>query len=200
MNIINLFPTPVGKFELGREFTQAESDFITSQPTHKNMGNTTSDNRYVLREDALASLMAFVQTSVDEYVKATYAPKEKVTLRVTQSWLNYSKPGEWHHKHEHPNSLVSGVLYFRALEGSDRIHFHRTAYQQIKLFTDNWNLYNSESWWLETKTGDLLLFPSYFTHSVEPVKVDERVSLAFNTFPVGLVGTEESLTALHLRD
>jgi hypothetical protein len=30
---------------------------------------------------------------------------------VTQSWLNWTKPGQWHHKHSHPNSLYSGVLY-----------------------------------------------------------------------------------------
>jgi hypothetical protein len=45
-----------------------------------------------------------------------------------------------------------------------------------------------------------MLFPSSLTHMVETVQGDERVSLAFNTFPVGYVGEEESLTALHLRN
>jgi predicted 2-oxoglutarate/Fe(II)-dependent dioxygenase YbiX len=59
-------------------------------------------------------------------------------------------------------------------------------------------LHNSESWWFEVGAGDLMLFPSSLTHMVETVQGDERVSLAFNTFPVGYVGEEESLTALHL--
>jgi hypothetical protein len=33
---------------------------------------------------------------------------------------------------------------------------------------------------------------------VETVTGDERVSLAFNTFPVGYVGEENELTALHV--
>ena len=200
MNLHAIFPTPVGKFTLGREFTTDEAEFMLSQSTHRNMGNTTSNDHYVLRHDTLANLAAFVQTSVDEYVKAVYAPKEAVSLRVTQSWLNYTKPGEFHHKHAHPNSFISGVLYLKAARERDKIYFYRDGYQQIKLTTDNWNLYNSESWWFEAATGEMLLFPSSLTHMVETVQGDERISLSFNTFPVGLAGSEESLTALHLRD
>ena len=200
MNLHGIFPTPVAKFTFGREFTADEASFFAAQPTHKNMGNTTSNDRYVLRHDTMADLMVFVQASVDEYVKAIYAPKESVSLRVTQSWLNYTKPGEFHHKHAHPNSFVSGVLYMKAAKERDRIYFYRGGYEQIKLTTDNWNLYNSESWWFEVATGELILFPSSLTHMVETVQGDERISLAFNTFPVGLVGSEESLTALHLKE
>ena len=96
--------------------------------------------------------------------------------------------------------MCSSDLYFKAAKERDRIYFYRDGYQQIKLTTDNWNLYNSESWWFETGAGELILFPSSLTHMVETVQGDERISLAFNTFPVGLAGSEESLTALHLRD
>jgi hypothetical protein len=88
----------------------------------------------------------------------------------------------------------------KAARTKDKIYFYRDGYQQIKLPTDQWNLHNSESWWFEVGAGDLMLFPSSLTHMVETVQGDERVSLAFNTFPVGYVGEEESLTALHLRN
>ena len=110
MNLYSLFPTPVAKFDLGREFSAEEMAFVDSQPTHKNMGNTTSNNRYVLRDDTMAKLREFTEASVAEYLKSIYAPKHDVSLRITQSWLNYTKPGEFHHKHAHPNSFISGVL------------------------------------------------------------------------------------------
>ena len=200
MNISGLFPIPVAKFTLGREFTQAEANFITAQSTHKNMGNTTSNDRYVLQQEALKDLAAFSQASIDQYLKEIIAPNKDVKLRITQSWLNYTKPGEFHHKHAHPNSFVSGVLYFKATQGVDKIHFYREAYHPIKITTNNWNIYNSDSWWFEVVTGDLLLFPSSLTHMVERVYVDERISLAFNTFPVGYVGDEDSLMALHVKE
>lgn len=194
----SLFPTAVAKFELGRDYTAEEMAFVNSQPTHSNSGNTTSDNRYVLRHDTMASLKAFAEASVNEYLRSICAPKHEVALRLTQSWLNYTKDGQYHHKHEHPNSFVSGVLYLKAARQKDKIHFYKSLYQQIKLPTDQFNVYNSDSWWLEVGAGDLMLFPSSLTHMVETVQGDERVSLAFNTFPVGYVGDESHLTALHL--
>ena len=196
----SIFPTAIAKFELGREYTSEEMAFVNSQPTHKNVGNTTSDDRYVLQRETFAKLREFTEACVAEYLKAIYAPKHDVSLRLTQSWLNYTKPGESHHKHAHPNSFVSGVLYIKADATKDKIYFYKDGYQQIKLPTDQWNLHNSESWWFEVGTGDLMLFPSSLTHMVETVQGDERVSLAFNTFPAGYVGDENSLTALHLKE
>lgn len=200
MNLHGIFPTPVARFELGRAFTDTEMEFVASQPTYRNMGNSTSDDRYVLKHDSLKDLRVFVEDSVAEYLKAIYAPKEDVSLRITQSWLNYTKPGEFHHKHAHPNSFVSGVLYMKAAKERDRIYFYRNGYQQIKLTAKDWNLYNSESWWFEAVTGELILFPSSLEHMVETVQEDERISLSFNTFPVGLAGSEDSLTALYLEN
>lgn len=200
MIVHNLFPTPVAKFEIGREFTPNELAFVAEQPTYKNSGNTTSENHYVLRHDTFANLMVFVQASVNEYLKSVHVPAQDVSLRITQSWLNYTKPGEFHHKHVHSNSFVSGVLYLKAAKERDRIYFYREGYQHIRLPTDNFNVYNSPSWWLPVETGNLMLFPSSLMHSVETVQDDERISLAFNTFPVGYVGLERELTGLHLRD
>ena len=198
MNLYGIFPTPVAKFELGRDFTSAELNLIASFSTTQNVGNTTSSDRYVLRSDTFSDLRAFIQLSTDKYFESIYAPKEKVKLRITQSWVNYSKPGQWHHLHAHPNSFVSGVLYLKAAKERDRIYFHKNNYEQLKVETNTWNLYNSESWWFEAATGELIIFPSYLSHKVDVVQESERISLSFNTFPVGYLGQEDSLTALHL--
>ncbi len=199
MNIHNLFPTPVAEFCLGRDFTAEEFAFVDQQPVHKNMGNTTSDDRYVLTHKTMTAVHEFVHSCVNNYFQTIHAPMNTVSLRITQSWFNYSKPGEWHHKHAHPNSFVSGVLYMKAAKDNDRIYFHRGGYNQIDIPTNNFNVYNSASWWLPVETGRLMLFSSSLIHSVEPVQgEDTRISLAFNTFPVGYVGQEETLSALHL--
>ena len=172
---------------------------MLNQETHKNMGNTTSNNRNILDHENMVDLRGFVHNCVDEYLKAIYAPKNEVSLRITQSWLNYTKPGEFHHKHAHPNSFISGVFYVKAKKDSDRIYFYKDGYQQLKLPTENWNLHNSDSWWFSVESGQLILFPSSLTHMVETVQGDDtRVSLSFNTFPVGYVGEDESLTGLRV--
>lgn len=199
MIIHNLFPTSVGKFELGRKFTEEELEFINKQPITANSGNTTSSDNYLFKSPEMGSIVEFVDKCLDEYFQETVKPKEDVKLRITQSWSNYTKPGEYHHKHEHPNSFISGVLYVNADPEKDKIYFYKNGYSQISIPPSEWNIHNSSSWWLEAATGVLYLFPSSTTHMVQTVDANEtRVSIAFNTFPVGYVGEDSSLTGLRL--
>ena len=199
MITFNLFPTPVGKFTLDRPFTTEELAVINGQETRPNQGNTTSTDNNLFDRPELKDLADFCQASLAEYLGTIVAPKHPVALRVTQSWANYTQPGGYHHKHEHPNSFVSGVLYISADAAKDRIYFYRPGYQQIKLPTDNYNPYNSDSWWFEVGTCDLMLFPSSLTHMVQTTETDQtRISISFNTFPVGYIGEDVDLTGLHL--
>lgn len=199
MALHNLFPTPVGFYELGRDFTAKELSFLKNQETRSNMGNTTSKNSTILKEKELTKLRDFVETSVSDYFNTVYNPKHKVNLKITQSWTNYTEKGQYHHKHAHPNSFVSGVLYIQADKTKDKIFFYKDQFEQIKFPPKEWNVYNSESWWFEVETGKLILFPSSLTHMVQTVESDQtRISLSFNTFPVGNIGEEVDLTGLQL--
>jgi uncharacterized protein (TIGR02466 family) len=195
--IHNLFPTPVAIYKLDRKLMEEELVFIKGQETRPNMGNVTSIDNTILQNHSMTKLRDFIESNVSEYFKTVYSPKHDVSLRITQSWINYTEPGQYHHKHAHPNSFVSGVFYPQANRETDKIYFYRDGFQQIKFPPNNWNVWNSESWWFEVGTGDLVLFPSSLTHMVETVKgEDTRISLSFNTFPVGLVGEEMDLTGL----
>lgn len=199
MIIENLFPTPIGFFKYEEGLTEAQKTFMLEQEQRPNDGNTSSQDRYLLKQKKLASLTTFIEKCLHDYLMATICPKNDVRLRLTQSWLNWTKPGQYHHKHAHPNSIISGCFYVNANKESDKIFFYKDGYQQIKFPPVEWNSYNSESWWYSVGTGDIVLFPSHLTHMVQPVGgEDTRVSLAFNTFPVGHVGDEDELTALYL--
>ena len=197
--IHNLFPTAVGLYSLDRELSEEELSFIKNQETHNNTGNTTSNDRNMLEHEELKDLREFIVSKVDEYFKQVHNPKNDVELKITQSWCNYTSPGQFHHKHAHPNSYISGVFYPQADAEKDRIFFYKDGYQQIKMPPEDWNLWNSESWWFEAGTGRLVLFPSSLTHMVPNTESDQtRISLSFNTFPVGYVGADEELTGLHV--
>lgn len=199
MAIHNLFPIPIGMYKLDRDLTAKELSFLKNQETRSNMGNTTSINNTILKAKELTKFRDFIETSVSDYFKTVHNPKHDVNLKITQSWVNYTEKGQYHHKHAHPNSFVSGVFYIQADKEKDKIYFYRDGYQQIKFPPNDWNAWNSESWWFEVGTGDLILFPSGLTHMVETVQHDQtRISMSFNTFPVGVVGEEMDLTGLRL--
>lgn len=200
MNIISLFPKPVGVFTFDRDLTKEEYGFMASQEKKPNEGNTTSKDRKILDQEQFKELRDFVQTSIDSFFEETCKPAFDVKLRITQSWLNYTEPGQYHHRHAHPNSVLSAVFYVDADPEVDKIFFYTDqSYKQIVFKSKEWNLFNSESWWLPVKSGDLFVFPSSFVHSVE-VKSGKntRISLALNTFPVGYIGDDDSLTGLHI--
>lgn len=200
-NTHGVFPTPVVFTNIERELTTKEKKYLEEQSksVHNNMGNTTSNNRYVLRDKEMKNISDTIDRAVDYFFQNVMCPKHEAKLYTTQSWLNYTQEGQYHHKHEHPNSIVSGVFYINADPEVDKIYFFKNGYKQIKFPTENFNHFNSESWWFTVKTGDIVLFPSHFTHMVETKAGNNtRTSLAFNTFAKGYIGMEEELTALHL--
>ena len=199
MNIHNLFPLPIGFFRLGRDLTKTELDFVLGQDKYPNQGNVTSADRTILRHKELTDIRDFIEDAMLEYFKTVHDPKGDVALYVTQSWANYTEPGQYHHKHAHPNSFISGVFYPQADRSVDKIYFYKSGYERIKVQPATWNHWNSESWWFEVGAGDLILFPSHLEHMVETkVGNETRVSIAFNTFLKGRIGVDESLTGLQL--
>jgi uncharacterized protein (TIGR02466 family) len=199
--IKSLFPTPIMMSALGRDITDAERKVLEynykPETTKSNDGNVSSINRYILK-DNFPELRKEIQSQIDHYLKTIIDPSTDVSLYITQSWLNYTEQGQFHHEHAHPNSIISGVFYFNAVKEHDKIWFYKNQFRDIKILP-NWNQYNAESWWFEVETGILLLFPSYLRHKVAVTSGDHtRISLAFNTFATGILGQEEELYSLHL--
>ena len=197
MNLELLFPTPVAFFDLGFELNEEERTFLLNQERRPNEGNQSSVDNYLLHDPTMVRLAVAIEEKVVEYAKEVW--KAEVDPFVTQSWLNWTKPGQYHHKHAHPNSLYSGVLYIDVEDDRDRIYFYQEGYKQLKPTYSEWNRWNSESWWLPIKRDQIVIFPSSLTHMVQTVPGEvigkERVSLAFNTF-AKQIGDNKSLTEL----
>lgn len=204
MKIHSLFPTPVYENNLPRSFTQQEIDYILEcQKFYTiNSGNTTSANNYVLDEDPMIDIRNFVMFCIREYMSEVVRTDFDVDIRISQSWFNYTNPGQFHHPHTHPNSFISGVLYFQADPSKDKIEFQnpkKTYIYNLHIPHRSGNEFNTETTWFSNKPGKLLLFPSKLEHSVPVTESqDTRVSMSFNTFLIGDIGDERSLTGLRL--
>jgi len=196
-----IFPTPIYISKIDRELTIKELSFIdkTKLDTYNNEGNTTSNDNYILNQKAFKYLKEELDLKVQDYFDKVISPSNNIIPYITQSWLNYTETNQYHHKHQHPNSLVSGVFYINCHEEHDKIKFFNDKYSTIKPEIKDWNIWNSETWWFSVKTGDAILFPSSLTHMVETKQGDNtRISLAFNVFIKGTVGNSKNLTELKL--
>jgi len=200
--IENLFPIPIYMSNIDRKFTKQELNFVNEQKKHcvNNTGNIHTKDNYILNRKEFKNIKKFIDNTCQDYLEKIISPKNNIELYITQSWLNYTEQNQHHHIHTHPNSVVSGVLYFDCDKESDKIKFSNpVGYHQIKPEIKNFNIWNSETWWFALETGQLVMFPSSTTHQVDTKKGNNtRISLAFNTFYKGTIGSNSNLTELIL--
>ena len=199
--ISSIFPTPIYMSKLNRTLTPLELKFVnkSKKDIYKNEGNVTSNDNYILNKKPFIKIKKELDKRIHDYFNKVLLTTDDVVPYITQSWLNFTEKNQYHHKHKHPNSLVSGVFYINCHKELDKIKFFKDGYKMIKPEIKDWNLWNSESWWFPVKTGDIILFPSSLTHMVENKEGDNtRISLAFNVFIKGTIGNNKSLTELIL--
>ena len=195
MQINSLFPKPVSIFQLNRDFSKKEIKIINQklETVYQNVGNKTSKDSQVLDHDNLINLKEFCLDALNQFTIAVFG--NQIDLRITQSWLNIAKKNEYHHKHYHPNSFISGVLYVDTNE-LDKIYFHNPEKRQFAHDSKTYTIHNSDNWWLPATKGSLVLFMSSLEHSVDAVQSDKRISLSFNTFFDSDFGSKIGLTFL----
>jgi uncharacterized protein (TIGR02466 family) len=199
--IYDIFPTPIMKFKFDREFNQTEIDFISKSEMncHKNFGNKSSNDTYILKNNEIKNISEFCSDSLNTYFSKIFNPINDVEIYITQSWLNWTYKNEYHHTHSHPNSIVSGVLYISADKNFDNITFGRSNYKTIEIYPKSLNDYNTDEVDFKVGTGELLLFPSHLQHRVSTTKSEStRISLAFNSFVKGEMGHIRALNYLQL--
>jgi len=206
----------IGKYEKGPNpavYKNASeySDFGNSVSTawlkiaddeNATLWNATSFNRYVLEDEHFSGLRKFIQGHINNYVYNALDLTDDVQFYITQSWLVYNNEMSSVFRHVHTNSLLSGSFYIQgeycpiSFHNKDSLPFSRFQFQSKKF-----NASNSNIWRVTNENGKLLLFPSDLEHSVEPNESKlQRISLAFNTFVKGNMGSEDVLNSLQLEE
>ena len=204
--LLSLFPTPVliAQYPLPYE---KELEYIRELPCRRenkggDAGNTIHYNRqsedtFVLDNPLLSNIKAFIESKIYKFAKEVMNSNSDMV--ITQSWINKSGKGESHHEHVHPKSMVSGVWYPVINEQLPPIQFRSKAQRDVSLQCEKFNNFNSATFLLPMKMGELILFPSNLTHSVPANQSEtERISLSFNTWCKGSLGDINSLTYLPL--
>ena len=200
--IYPLFPYPLMICAVRYEFTSSEKKYISELEMIDNVGNLMSKNDKVLDSKELSNLKRFIDGQIFNFKKNLLRIKDENEIYITQSWVNNANPDQFHPKHKHPNSIISGVMY---LDESDDeslapIRFHRT----LEMFPLNFSFdelteFNASCREFDPAQGMLMLFPSLLEHDVERNTSDRmRTSLSFNTYVRGIVGGKEQLTEVNI--
>ena len=122
-------------------------------------------------------------TEIDIHVKnycqsVGYRPKDGTELkyRIVSSWFALFKKGIYAHIHNHGESDIAGVYYFKK-SGDDGNLFFCTPNKAI----DSSVLLKTGRMVVNPTEGELILFPGWLDHGVQTNDTDdERVSVSFN--------------------
>ena len=197
--LLQIFPTPIlitkYKSSLVDELKYIDTLDWIEQKANKNF---KSKNTYLLNHEQFKNIKNFIYESLNKFTKNISQSNQK--LVVTQCWLNKNPKGSKHHEHVHPNSIISGVFYFKQDPKLPPIQFSKSIQSAMKLDPKKYNNLNSDTFLLPCIDGELILFPSNLKHSVPINMGDEpRISMSFNTFSIDTLGSEDSLTHLDIR-
>ena len=197
--LLQIFPTPllITKYEgsLVDELKHINTLNWVEQTANKNF---KSKDTYLLDHEQFKNIKNFIYESLNKFTKNVFQSDQR--LVVTQCWLNKNPKGSKHHEHVHPNSIISGVFYFKQDPKLPPISFSKSIQHAMKLDPKKYNNLNSETFLLPCTDGELILFPSNLKHSVPVNMGDEpRISMSFNTFSIDTLGSKDNLTHLDIR-
>jgi uncharacterized protein (TIGR02466 family) len=204
MEITPLFPQAISSSKI-IDKTQFEN-LKSYSDLRKNAGNKVSKDAYILNNPKYVGLKTELEKILEKHMIEVYAPKDfdNIKIFITQSWVSHTTTGEHHHRHNHVNSVLSGVLYLQVDPKIDSIMFSKEMDRPdtlLKFETDRYNSFNSETYNIANlETGDVIVFPSTLSHSVN-IREDSsttRISLAFNSFIKGRLGSYHEYTEVYL--
>ena len=176
--MINLFSTPIKIIS-----------FPNFEEINKKIGkamllgfeNNFTDN---LPEDEAKEIQKVFLQEVELYLKEL--TNKKIDLRMSKSWTTNTKKFGFNSPHDHFGNIAVAVYYVKTFDkcGDLLLHDPRGATGFVPRYEVNTEgaLVSGRNYIRITpKIGDLIIFPAYITHSVEPNMSDEtRVSLAMN--------------------
>ena len=150
-------------------------------------GHYLSETAFLLENKTLAPLKKFIIEKAEEYTRNVLEIKDQIYL--TQSWSTIHTTNVFHPPHDHPNTFISLVYYAQCKDGHLYFDLNTTSLRECFNFhytINKFNIYNSQTWTLPVKKGDMVLFPGHIRHGSFPNKSRElRIVIGANFFIKG---------------
>jgi uncharacterized protein (TIGR02466 family) len=194
MEIINLKAIPIAYEQNVYDLCKKELNVIKKtkyRPPKR--GHYLSETISLLENKTLGPLKKFIIEKAQDYTRNVLEIEEQIYL--TQSWSTINPTNAAHAIHSHPNTLISLVYYAQCTSGNLQFNLDTTSIRECFNFEytiNKFNIYNSQTWAIPVKTGDIVLFPGHIHHSSLPNQSSKpRIIVGANFFIKGRLGSEQ---------
>jgi len=126
------------------------------------------------------SIKGLVEKAHTEYLKEDPVYAGHVSLDNSQinAWVNVNDPGSRNMLHSH-YATYSGTFYIQT-DGTGSLRFCNPALTLSNQISDS---PFSRDFYVDPKDGDLLLWPSWVPHEVEPnLSANQRINIAYDVY------------------
>jgi len=209
---MNNFLNCAKKLVLVKDMTDLiDFDLINNQfkslEFRENTNNDISDDLYIFDKDEFRDVKRVLEEECEGFLRNAHSSVKFNKLIMTNSWANITKPGDSHHMHLHPFSIVSAVLFLD--DNPSNYNLHLGAYvEQVPHYIEQPTYHVPlsrlvPSVGIDTATTNLknhiVLFLSNTSHFVKTVENDvPRRSISFNTFWKGVTGPDEHVLGSYI--
>ena len=201
--LIHLYSTPLYHENTNFSLNSKELHFVSNiEYKNRNKENDVfvSKSHNILSDKSLNRIKIFLDERIDFFIKNILEIDNQVKL--TQSWIAKTLPHSNHHSHCHKGAFLSCVFYVNCKSGHFVINEHKSALQNGYNFDYNiiqFNAFNSEMYYREVKTNDLIIFPGHLTHETKVNESNEdRIVIGANYFLKDKIGVEKNITFLKI--
>jgi uncharacterized protein (TIGR02466 family) len=188
MEIVDIFKQPIAIIKLNEDLNELLKYCLSVKQEQEQEGRRLSNSGGFQSKDInlntpnINSLIEKINSNSNIFLKNVFLSIQNIS--VANLWININEYKDYNILHEHPNSVLSGVFYVKALENSGNIMFVNDSnirYYINDKSINSFNNYNSSVWSLPAVENNLYLFPSWLKHYVEPnLSNESRISISFN--------------------
>ena len=206
--VVPLFSTPV--------YHVVDTGFRCSEKEMRSVQNLSyspsgldtcllSDNINLFKLNYFSRIKNECEKNLKYYTKEILCIKQD--FYITNSWITKKslKSGyKKHQRHNHPNSIFSGVFYLDVEDGNNQKLFLGGKPGFLDAFNFNYDyskydVLNTQTYSIPVNIGTCIIFPSHVIHWVEEIKTEgERIVMGFNCFVKGKLGGKETVYASDL--
>lgn len=164
---------------------KVNNDELYSKYTNK-LSNNSQINLF---KEEIEELWNSVEYNLNIIKKEVLGINDKYTIGLKEAWINKNQPSNIVDVHHHAGYFLSAVYYVNAKAESSFLSFMNNNIiieDKIPQAThdnvlEKFNMFNCAKWNVESKTGNLVIFPSWLKHQVVNYSDDNRISIAFNS-------------------
>lgn len=189
MEILNLRPIPIAVTTTNFKLNKKEKKELLKLSYDKDDSNLgISNSHYIFNNKTFKRIEELLFNFANDYKENIIQISNEIY--VTQSWATLNEKNSQHHLHSHKASLFS-VIYYAESEGNNKLYFtiDKSSIQEGFDFSytiKNYNIYNSENWFIQIKANQIIIFPGWLKHY--SINEGHKLMIGSNYFIKGKIG------------